>query len=186
MAYFYCSATSGRPDPTTACEILRCIVRQLALSRDGLSIRAAVIECFESKREYEGGREPERLSILECVRLIPALVEDHSPCFIILDALDELKREEGEKLLDAFEMINSRSVTPLKIFVTSRIPFRSANTSAGEISLELQVSNERDLRMYVATEVGKAIKQRRLLKGDVSAELQLAIVDNLHHHARGM
>ena len=155
------------------------------MSRNGSSIRAPVLECFERKRN-KGGREPQKPTISECVRIILALVEDKPPCFIILDALDELELAEREMLLNAFYRIFRGSVTPLRIFISSRILSEVGNRLAGVLSLVVPVLNAEDIHMYVETEVRKAIKQRRLLKGDVSERLRRDIVKTLNHRANGM
>ena len=134
----------------------------------------------------DDGCEPLRLTTMECVNLILELLEV-DPAFIIIDALDECNPLLRHELLEALDMIISRSANLAKVVVSSR--------DDNDIVCRLQMSpnifisardNGQDIRRFISSEVERSIHQKYLLAGEVSHTLQRKIVTTLINNAHGM
>jgi hypothetical protein len=89
--------------------------------------------------------------------------------------------------LEALDTIVSKSANIVKVFVSSRddsdIFCRLENSP--NLCIHAQ-DNDNDIRQFIHVEVDTAIRQKRLLGGLVSPELESLIIDTLEDGARGM
>lgn len=113
VAHFYCSREPAEPERSDATEILRSLVKQIALARGSDRISRVAVEAYERRTE-QAGRNSEaatRLTSEECVQLACKICEQ-TPAAIVIDAL--------EVLLLALKEISVNSRDLVKVFLSSR------------------------------------------------------------------
>jgi hypothetical protein len=134
----------------------------------------------------ERGEEPRALSLEECVDLILKITSEY-PATIIIDALDECRRDRRHELLKALERILQRIDNPTRIFVSSRddedIVLRLENNR--NIFIEAN-KNTSDIRRFVHEQIEEVIRDKKLLHGRVESALKSRITTELEKGARGM
>jgi Cdc6-like AAA superfamily ATPase len=191
FAYFYCLRSAAEDERSRPEEVIRSILRQLAFTGTETKIlKTAAAKKYEAKEKESKlhcSDEVERLTWQECVHLLVEILRDTSTV-IVIDALDELKKEDRSILYEAFDTILEK-VDPgiVRIFISSR--------DDGDIKMKLSrypniyieaTDNKDDVKQFVIQEVDKAIKHCRLLRGSVSLELKGDIVRTLIEGAQGM
>ena len=173
LAYFYCSrqkSESSRMDPT---EILRAILKQLSnLGPDGRVRHAIATEYKQRRHDAErDGLDVRNLAFSECTQLILELTSE-APATVVIDGIDELG-DSSQELLDALRYLVENSSSVLKVFVSSRDEAAIARSLRDAISIRVtSADNSKDIAVFVKHHVSKAIEQKRLLGGRVSASLQ--------------
>jgi hypothetical protein len=186
IAYFYCARNTAEPERANPDEILRSILKQLSSSEPDLRIREPVVKAYKEKKREVRGYNPEKLMLDETVEVILALLETNL-AYIIIDALDECDPDRRHELFEALDMIIQQSASLVKVFVSSR--------DDGDIVCRLTLSpnvfirtsdNKVDIESYARTEVAQAIKKKRLIKGNVSEQLEDRIIKILIDGAHGM
>lgn len=179
IAYFYCSQKQyGRTDST---DILRCLISQLAWSKDGLSIAQPVKAIYDSRGRdrLSGGGEA---TLEECIDLITELVGSWSRAIIVIDALDECSN--APEVLIALRNIHKRSSTRLKIFVSSRMNIDVLHDLSDCEKVQVDEGiNSGDIEAFVRSEVVN--QQRRLLDGK-RPDLESRLIRVLVTRAQGM
>jgi hypothetical protein len=167
---------------------MRSILKQLSCSKASLPIREPVAGEYKKLKDEadEDGSEAIKWTISECVDLIIQILQDN-PATIIVDALDECDPKRRHELLFAFDEIIQKSANVVKIFASSR--------EDDDIKCRLEVSpnvfihasdNGEDIQRFVHDQVDRAIKERRLLSGDVSGDLKGRIIRVLTEKSQGM
>ena len=140
----------------------------------------------EKEEADENGCILEKLTATECVKLILAILEN-DPAIIIIDALDECDPARRHELLQALDTIIQISASLVKVFVSSRddndIVCRLSNSPNVFIHAS---DNGEDIQRFVYAEVTQAVKDRRLLCGDLSDSLKNLITSTLIQGAQGM
>lgn len=188
LAYFYCNyKEEQRRDPAS---ILRSLVKQLCLLSPGEGSLATFPEpvlAVYSERKDKGDLS-RLLSLKESKDLLIKLSAGFLKTMIIIDALDECDRSTRRSLFDLLEqVVSSAKQNPVKIFVTSR--------DDGDLMIKFEDSpnvyiqerdNSGDIDHYIQTEIEACITAKRLLRGNVSLDLQNRIVAALQAGARGM
>ncbi|OCK92067.1 uncharacterized protein K441DRAFT_615385, partial [Cenococcum geophilum 1.58] len=186
ISYFYCTRNAAEPERANPDEILRCILEQLSFSGVDPSMREAVVEAYKKKKKEAKGRAPEKLSLSETVELVPLLLENN-PAIIVIDALDECDPARRPDLIIALDSIIQESSSLVKVLISSR--------SDGDIACHLgkwpgvrieERDNKVDIEKFVRTKVAQAIEERRLIKGNVSKQLEDKIIEALTSGAQGM
>lgn len=186
IASFYCVRSTAEPERADPDEILRSILKQLSSPSPDLRIREPVVKAYKEKMEEAKEHNPEKLMLDETVEVILALLETN-PAIIIIDALDECDPDRRHELFEALDTIIQQSASLVKVFVSSR--------DDGDIVCRLTLSlnvfigtsdNEADIKCFVRTEVARAIKKKRLIKGIISEQLKDRIVETLIDGAHGM
>ena len=173
LAYFYCSrqkTESCRMDPT---EILRAILKQLSsLGPDGRVRHAIATEYKQRRHDAErDGLDVRDLSFSECTQLILELTSE-APATVAIDGIDELG-DSSLDLLDALRYLVENSLNVLKVFVSSRDDAAIARSLRHANSIRVtSADNAKDIAVFVRHHVSKAVEQKRLLGGRVSASLQ--------------
>ncbi|KAN0072796.1 hypothetical protein V8E54_008910 [Elaphomyces granulatus] len=184
IAYFYCARDNADLQRAEPEEALRSIARQLSGVDIDMPIRYPTIKMHALTC---GNRfSARRLTVDETVELILQLTNEN-PATLIIDALDECEPLRRHELLEALDTIVSKSANIVKVFVSSRddsdIFCRLENSP--NLCIHAQ-DNDNDIRQFIHVEVDTAIRQKRLLGGLVSPELESLIIDTLEDGARGM
>ncbi|TVY64249.1 Ankyrin repeat domain-containing protein [Lachnellula suecica] len=188
FAYFYCTRSDAERERANPDEIMRSILKQLSCSKANLPIREPVAGEYKKLKDEadDDGSEPIKWTTPECVDLIIQILQENSAT-IIVDALDECDPERRHELLFAFDRIIQESASVVKIFASSR--------EDDDIKCRLEVSpnifihasdNGEDIERFVHDQVDRAIRERRLLNGDVSIKLKGQIVQVLTERSQGM
>jgi ankyrin repeat protein len=184
LAYFYCVRSESEPERSKAESIMRCLLRQLAVTDSKTKISPAMLKIYSERKE--SGFEEVPMTIPACIDLISSTAKDRERTCIVIDALDECGSEDRQSILDALDNIVIRSGNPTKIFLSSReikdIVFRLRQTPNVHIRA---TDNSEDINYYVRTEVDRAIRQG-LLCAEVTPELRMDIVQCLCDKAQGM
>jgi hypothetical protein len=144
------------------------------------------MDVYKQKKKEAKGRAPERLSLSETVDLILDLLEAE-PAIIVIDALDECDPTLRPDLIAALYTIIRKSDSPVKVFVSSRYDGDLASYlgDCPNVRVEEQ-DNKADIDHFVRIKVEQAIKEKRLIKGNVSQELKRKIIGTLTAGAQGM
>ncbi|KAH0536068.1 hypothetical protein FGG08_007034 [Glutinoglossum americanum] len=186
ISYFYCARNAAEPERANPDEILRCILEQLSSSKADLPIREPVVEVYKEKKKEAKGRAPQKLILSETVDLILALLEDN-PAIIVIDALDECDPAQRPNLLKALDLIIQESANLTKVFVSSRDDGDIVCRLAKWPNVFIDASDNRvDIEHFIRTEVAQAINEKRLIKGNVSKQLEHQIIGTLVNGAQGM
>jgi hypothetical protein len=191
FAYFYCLRSAAEDERSRPEEVIRSILRQLAFSgTEAKTLKAPAAKMYEAKEKESKlhcSDEVEKLTLQECVHLLVEILEDTST-FIIIDAFDELKKENRWILYEAFDTILQELDTGIvKIFISSRDDGDIKMKFSRYPNVYIKASdNKEDVKQFVIQEVDKAIKHCRLLRGSVSQELKGNIVSTLIEGAQGM
>lgn len=186
IAYFYCVRNTAEPERANPDEILRSILKQLSFSERDLRIREPVVKAYKEKREEAKGHNPEKLMLDETVEVILALLETN-PANIVIDALDECDPDRRHELLEALDTIIQHPASLVKVFVSSRDDGDIACRLTSPPNVFIQTSdNKVDIECFARTEVAQAIKKKRLIKGNVSGQLEYRIIKTLINEAHSM
>lgn len=183
LAYFYCRHDqTGQNDP---CKILGAIARQLSCARPGFPL-PPVLEAYEKARESDPAG-PGSLRFGESLDLIISLINLYSETTIIIDALDECNIGNRKEFLRALKKLTRDSTSTIKIFVSSRDDDDIVLELKDEPNVNIEPSdNKGDIQRFVVGEVTKRIKDKELLRGNVSKELKQTVVRNVVDGAQGM
>jgi hypothetical protein len=165
---------------------MRSIVEQLSCSGVGSPIRQPTLRTFLQRKRESQGRQLEALTLVECTELVLELL-DEKPAYIIIDALDECDPVRRQDLLIALERISRDSIFYVKIFISSRDDMDIAKGMSTSSELPIQVEdNSKDIENFTKNQVERAISERRILNGEVSATLKTDIISTLNAKAGGM
>jgi hypothetical protein len=163
LAYFYCSRNVAEPDRSDATQILRCIARQLSSSSPDRPLSPATVELYR-KSVGLGTAMRMKLTLEEYRNLIIELIEGYPLTTIVVDALDECGLETRGELMEALETILTRSISLVKVFITSR--------EEGDLRFSLQnhaniqvttAENGSDIQKFVNFETDKLVLKNQLL-----------------------
>jgi hypothetical protein len=186
IAYFYCVRNAAEQERANPDEILRSILEQLSSSELDLPIRDPVVKAYMEKKRDAKGRNPEKLILDKTMEVILALLKD-IPATIVIDALDECDPDRRHELLEALDTIIQQSASLVKVFVSSRDDADIVCRLARSPNVFIRTSdNQVDIERFVRTEVTQAIKKGRLIKGNVSGQLEDLIIKTLIEGAKGM
>jgi hypothetical protein len=186
IAYFYCVRNAAEPERSNPDEILRSILKQLSSPEPDLQIRELVVKAYKEKKDEAKGHNPEKLMLDETVEVILALLETN-PANIVIDALDECDPDRRHELFEALDTIIQQSASLVKVFVSSRDDGDIVCRFASSPNVVIRTSdNKLDIECFARTEVAQAIKNKRLIKGNVSGQLKDRIIKTLIDGAHGM
>jgi len=183
LAYFYCNrAEESRRDPES---ILRTLIQQLAQTSSEDNLLTPVLNIYK-KREKKGQLSA-RLTLKECQDLLIRLMAVYPQTMICIDALDEVDHKLRFELLQALRFVVERSSTLVKIFVTTRMDTDILMQFEMFPRIELEPDdNVDDINRFVKEKVQEAIKQKRLLHGNVPNPLKEEICKVLCERSKGM
>lgn len=186
IAYFYCVRNTAEPERANPDEILRSILKQLSSLEPYLRIREPVVKAYKEKEKEAKGYNVEKLMLDETVEVILALLETN-PAYVVIDALDECDPDRRHELFEALDTIIQRSASLVKVFVSSRDDGDIVCRLASSPNVFIRTSDNRvDVECFVRTEVSQAIRKKRLIKGNVSGQLEDRIIEALIDGADGM
>jgi selenocysteine-specific translation elongation factor len=141
---------------------------------------------LKEEADENGCDEPPKLIVEECVELILDLLKSN-PATIIIDALDECDPARRHELLQALEEIIQGSSNVVNVFVSSRDDNDLVCRLEGSPNVAILVrDNNKDIKRFIASQVDRSIKDKRLLGGRVSEELKNKITKVLSEGAQGM
>ncbi|KAI1483786.1 hypothetical protein F4774DRAFT_425475 [Daldinia eschscholtzii] len=165
VAYFYCSKTqsSGSQSP----EVLASIKR--FLDQNGLN------------------ENPRKLTLQECEDLLDKIFGITDQITIIIDALDECA--DPRELLEIFqnfeEKLRNRTSPAIKVFLSSRDEAKVLDQLYPDLCEELVLKPEdtaEDLRIFIDTSIGDAIKKSRShplrRDGNLKRDITSALIDH--------
>ena len=182
MAYFYSDRPQG--DHRNNGDIIRSLVRQLSIPRDGDSIPSCIDDCFVEKEKL--GFSSSSLTFQESTGLIRKLLKGYTKVTIILDALDECEESTRHLLINELDkLVSEPSSCILKVLISSRpdkdIKYRferGPNVSIG-------ATDNQDIKTFLIDTI-------RTSPGDWKETvtscpgLEDEIVNTLHNKADGM
>lgn len=183
LAYFYCKRDeSGSSDPE---EVMSTIVKQLSCLQHGLPLRKEVVNVYEARKK--SGFSSGSLAFQESLDLIISLVNTYPQTTIVVDALDECDPEKRKRFLHSLQTIITDSSSLVKIFVSSRDDSDIVLRLNGVPNLSIEAKdNMEDIQMFVLKEVTRCIREKELLRSNVSEELREKIITNLTTGSHGM
>ncbi|KAF5013361.1 hypothetical protein FDECE_608 [Fusarium decemcellulare] len=177
FAYFYCLSTESEPERSSADEILRSALRQLAMTQTHNGVRDTLASEFElrSKSARLRGLDLPKLTRKKCVDLIIE-VANEDPIVILLDAVDQIQDEHRYALLKCLDRIISEAANVVKVFVTSRNDNEvfSALPTAKEIMITRD-NTHNDMAQFILQKIDDA----RLIFGNLSSETRDSLANAL-------
>jgi hypothetical protein len=189
FAYFYCSTCEFEPERTSPEEVLRSILRQLAINRtEGLKVREFLWSEYERRAAAArvDGMELSRLRVEECVKLILELTGE-DPISIVVDAIDEIPESDRYVLLKALIRIATEADNVVKVFLTSRTESKILATLETSKKINITPRDTRsDMEVFVRQQLDNVLAQRRLLNGNISSSLRRNVSENLVNGAGEM
>ncbi|KAI0439524.1 ankyrin repeat-containing domain protein [Xylaria telfairii] len=194
VAYFYCVDCKFEPERSKPVEILRSILKQLAIDQSRQNVVPDFIRSEFDRRVVQSnvdGLDVQKLCIQDCVKLIQQVTIE-CPVTIIIDALDQIEEYSRPSLMEALGQIMTGSLNVVKVFLTNRndsslFAFLSEDPEKcpmlGNADVQkIRVSREdtrSDMEAYVKLQLSIMESGRQLLKGDVSPRLSQFLVDKL-------
>lgn len=175
FAFVYCADSEAERERSSPDDILRSILRQLAISGRSNSpeVRASLLSSYEQRAAQAkiDGMPMPKLRTSECLRLILDLAAE-DPLTIVVDAVDEIKKDDRHTLLDALSQLVASADNAIKVLLTSRDDAQIFELvpSARRIGITPQ-ETKTDLEAFVHQYLDHAVAQKRLLNGNVSPEL---------------
>lgn len=175
FAFVYCADSEAERERSSPDDILRSILRQLAINGRSNSprVRASLLSSYEQRAAQAkvDGMPMPKLRISECLRLILDLAAE-DPLTIVVDAVDEIKMDDRHTLLAALSQLVAGADNVIKILLTSRDDAQIFELvpSARRIGITPQETRT-DLEAFVHQYMDQAVAQKRLLNGRVSPEL---------------
>ncbi|KZL84343.1 hypothetical protein CI238_11683 [Colletotrichum incanum] len=179
VAYFYCSRSTSEPGRSDAGEIMRSLVRQIATGHENngqtsnpLIVHASVMAEFERRQAQAArdGFDTERLSASDCVTIIRTFTASE-PLTIIVDAIDEVAEDDLDTLVSALQDVVRQSENVTKILLTNRDDGQLFSLLPRASRIRISSADvQGDMTKFVEHEVSTAIRQRRLLGGEVDEE----------------
>ena len=152
-----------------------------------LSVRfpTEIVEVYNQRKET--GFSAGSLGFQECYDLLLSLIVKNSQTTIIIDALDESYPEKRSKLLEALTTVITSSMSLVKVFVSSRDDDDITLVLEDVPNVYIQTTdNIDDIERFTRRGVADSIQQGRLLRGNVSGELEQRVIKTLLGGAHGM
>ena len=152
-----------------------------------LSVRfpTEIVEVYNKRKET--GFSAGSLGFQECYDLLLSLIGKNSQTTIIIDALDESYPEKRRKLLEALKAFITSSMSLVKVFVSSRDDDDITLVLKDVPNVYIQTTdNIDDIERFTRRGVADSIQKERLLRGNVSGELEQRVIETLLNEAHGM
>jgi hypothetical protein len=186
LAYFYCSRDTAEPERAEPDQVLRSILEQLSCSDVDDPVRQSAVLAYRERKRKARGQKPEKLSLEESADVILQIVEDN-PAIIVIDALDECDPIRRQDLMLSLRHIIRESASVVKIFISSRDDKDIVTRMAGASEVYIKADdNSKDIEAFCTIQVGRAIREHRILNGEVSSSLKDEITQTLISKASGM
>ena len=175
FAFVYCADSEAERERSSPDDILRSILRQLAINGQSKSpkVRSSLLSSHEQcyiQAKMDGMPMP-KLRTSDCLRLILDLAAE-DPLAIVVDAVDEIKKDDRHTLLAALSDLVADADNVIKILLTSRDDAQIFELLSSARRIRITPQDIRtDLEAFVHQYVDQAVAQKRLLNGNVSPEL---------------
>jgi hypothetical protein len=176
FAYFYCSSSVAEPERAQPENIMRCIVRQLAMPPSSLlTVRETVLSEYDrsqAKARLDGFEHSHaaKLKLPDCQRLILDITYV-DPVTIIIDAIDEIDEQQRYDVIELLRQVVSQSANVVKVFITSRYDNHILSLLDTERKIPIRGNdNRQDLEAFVSHQLDSVVQQKRLLHGLVSPD----------------
>lgn len=177
LVYFYCNYKGD--DRNEPAPILRTLVKQFCMMAPEGKFLTSISSIYE-KRKDSG-----QLTIKECSDILVQFIARYSQTTIVIDALDECKRNTRKSLLDALKSLLALP-DRVKIIIASRDDDDLTRTFAQYSDFRIEVNNSKDIELFINSQIEDRIKHQELLGGEVGMELKKLIVSTLQDKACGM
>jgi len=143
------------------------------------------LEAYSKEQDDPSSRR--QLSFDSSLKLFGHLVEYFQHPVVVLDALDECTEEVRGHLLRGLLSVIRKAKCPLKVFIASRhnLDIETRLRDFPHVCIEAR-DNAEDIENYVQQELNLAIKDERLLLGNVSQELREYMEEVILGEANGM
>ncbi|KAF2831174.1 hypothetical protein CC86DRAFT_282665, partial [Ophiobolus disseminans] len=161
FAFFYCSANPQEPDRAHPDNIIRNLLRQLAISLEPAPVvrQNILSEYKEYKRRtilapngHTHQDHIERLEIEDCRRLIMDIT-DSDPVTLVVDAIDEISEDQRFRLLQFLNQVTEESANVVKILLTSRDDHQISSLLSRAQMIRISTNdNSADVRSFVASQ----------------------------------
>ena len=179
LAYFYCNRydeARRRPE-----DVLRSLLRQLAISRNNSEIQELLVEAYKNKSEQ--GFASTQLSFKEIRFLLPQLMKAYRQTTLIIDALDECHEKSRLKLIRIFsELIEGPS--NVKIMIASRCDGDIKAQLSKEANLGIGVEENRNDIITFA--IDRLLEDAKWRRKPLSSGLRDEIVQAIYYNSHGM
>lgn len=184
VAYAYCLRNPSESDRSEPEIIARSLLRQLACPTSSDPLNEVVKQKYETLTE--DGFDPRSLNLDDCEEVMLEILQ-RRPATIVIDALDECVPERRYQLLGLFERLISSAGSPVKLIVSSRNHGEVSDRMMEQKALTIDTKeNSGDIDLYIQMEVDRSIKQKGILKGNVTDTLRAFILERLKLGAQGM
>lgn len=182
LAYFYCANPDFERARASPDDIMRTILAQLSVDA---TQRGKMRDFLWSEYERQSatarvdGLELPKLRTQDCVRLILELAEQ-DPLTIIVDAVDNINKEERHVFLNALKQITMKADNVVKVFVTSRSENHVLAAATADKEIKITSQDVRgDIESFVRHQVEVAVTNKLLLDGQVSIHLRAMLEEVL-------
>ncbi|KAJ5626711.1 hypothetical protein N7528_004138 [Penicillium herquei] len=150
FAYFFCNRDED--DRRRSSLILRSLVRQLATTGSiDNSIRRSLQELWEKSQ-----KDNLNLGLSDCRKQLRESFDTYPTTFVVLDALDEVDKEDLHILLENIRHTMSKTENIVKLFVASRPEVGVSHERWPTVTIQAQ-DNYADIKKYVEGEVKQFI-----------------------------
>ncbi|KAB2099841.1 hypothetical protein AG0111_0g11852 [Alternaria gaisen] len=188
LAFFYCQRSSAEPQRSKQRELLRSLLRQLAFDINGGLQEPVKILYAKKKKEAElAQHEVQVFTDEEVITLLVKLFKMRNTT-IMIDALDEMVRDERPTLYEVFDDISERLRNSdssdnrhavLRLLVSSRNDRDIVLKLSSYRNVCIGVANNReDIREFVKRELKKSINGFQLLV-DTPKDQQQAVLESI-------
>jgi hypothetical protein len=183
LAYVYCTQSASEPHRAEPESILRSILRQLTCADTNVPIREPTLKKYQELQEH--GFDLREVTLAETKALILELLVN-TPTTIIVDALDECNPKRRFELVSMIAQLLRSDDCFVKILVSSRDPRLPTRLDTSSTFMIDASHTGQDIDRFVDLEVRRAIREERLLEGNVSSHLEERIITTLKSGAQGM
>jgi hypothetical protein len=179
VAFYYASKSQQTLSGTTTLAVLASLLSQLACSSNGIDMSDSIKTRY--KEAITHGAKSPKITIGDCINIIPQVLHDRGPTFIVIDALDEY--EKPNELLRHLRDILAQS-EHVRIFMSSRMEVRVRDTfnNVVEISTASKEASE-DIYNYILKELNRRDRRNPDV---ISIDMAERMVHLLTSFAQGM
>ncbi|RSM09321.1 hypothetical protein CEP52_004148 [Fusarium oligoseptatum] len=187
VAFYYCSSSPSEPDRASPDAILRSILRQLAVDQEKKTVDPIIWSEYQKVADAFTSRSKlGRLGTYGCIELLLKLATQRAT-YLALDAIDELQEADRFELIQAFQRIIDESTGLVKVLLTSRNDAQIDGLLQSASTIRVSpAENQGDVEAFVAAQLERIVRSRRLLNGSPSKHLMKRLRETLTTGAQEM
>ncbi|MCJ1393148.1 hypothetical protein MMC18_006020 [Xylographa bjoerkii] len=175
VAFYYASRSQQTTSGTAILVILQSLLSQLACSSNGIDMSESVKARYEAAIVH-GSRNP-KITIEDCIALIPQVLLEYNTSFIIVDAVDEC--EKPTELLRCLRDILARSQN-VRLFLSSRMDVRVKEMLPSVIEVcSDTIDTSKDINNYIVKELHRGERRNPDVISSAMAENMIRTLDSL-------